>query len=299
MYVLEAASTPSKAGGVGEDVCYVREEDGTVIFGAVIDGVTDKSGVLYDGKTGGRIAAEVVAQVVSQLDPEVTASDAVAQITTRLRRVQGELGISLNTLTPPSASVLILSGTRREVWRVGDSHIGLITNGIHSSYPGDKAIDVATSMARSAFTACLLALGDDPRILGETDPGRDFILPLLQMQNALANSNEVSPFTYGVLNGTKVPERHIEVLALPRKGCEVILASDGYLHAAPSLREAEKDLQSSLRKDPLRIGEARGTKALKPGANSFDDRTYLRVHVDAVEEAENASVTSGIKRRLF
>lgn len=54
------------------------------------------------------------------------------------------------------------------------------------------------------------------------------------------------------------------------------MPTDGYLSPAASLAEAERELAESLARDPLRIGEHPSTKGLRPDANSFDDRTYLR-----------------------
>jgi hypothetical protein len=58
---------------------------------------------------------------------------------------------------------------------------------------------------------------------------------------------------------------------------QVVLASDGYLSAAPALHQAEHQLATSLDEDPPRIGEYASTKAVAPGARSFDDRTYVRL----------------------
>ncbi|MEU1813265.1 hypothetical protein [Micromonospora aurantiaca (nom. illeg.)] len=66
---------------------------------------------------------------------------------------------------------------------------------------------------------------------------------------------------------------------MPADVQEVVLASDGYLAAAPNLAAAEADLAASLRADPLRIGPHPGTKGLTDGQTSFDDRTYLRLTV--------------------
>jgi len=60
---------------------------------------------------------------------------------------------------------------------------------------------------------------------------------------------------------------------------EVVLDSDGYLSPAPTLRDPEAELSASLAADPLRIGVHASTKAPPAGANSFDDRTYVRLRV--------------------
>lgn len=276
-------------------------EGRTLRFVAVIDGATDKSGLLHaGGRTGGRLAAEAVAGAVQDLDPDVDPFTAVEELTHAVSRLRLELGVPEDTTTPPSAAVAILSLSRREVWRVGDIHMGVRTGRTLQPYPGEKGVDVATSLARSAYTACLLAAGVDPDEIARDDPGRRFILPLLEAQGALANAPTLTPFAYGVVDGSPVPARLVEVLPLPTLSCEVILASDGYLSAAASLSDAEEQLSVSLAKDPLRIGVNRGTKGLRPGASSFDDRTYVRVSLDAVRNADlPLQAPESVRRRFW
>ena len=79
-----------------------------------------------------------------------------------------------------------------------------------------------------------------------------------------------------MLDGTVIPTRYIEVFALAGVQ-EVVIASDGYLSAAPTLESAEQALALSLAEDPQRMTTNPGTKGVKPGAESFDDRTYIRL----------------------
>lgn len=102
-------------------------------------------------------------------------------------------------------------------------------------------------------------------------------MPILKAQNVLANTDSANPLGFGVLDGRRVPPRYLEVFDLDESITEVVLASDGYLSAASTLKEAEADLAASLTSDPLRIGEHASTKAVGPGASSYDDRTYIRV----------------------
>ncbi|WP_424534368.1 hypothetical protein ACOZ38_29250 [Sphaerisporangium viridialbum] len=107
------------------------------------------------------------------------------------------------------------------------------------------------------------------------------MLPVLQRQSLLANRPDAGPLGFGLLDGRGVPDRFIETFPLHEDAFEVTLASDGYLSAAEHLAQAEQELGASLRADPLRIGAHPSTKGLAPGATSFDDRTYIRVHRSA------------------
>ena len=66
------------------------------------------------------------------------------------------------------------------------------------------------------------------------------------------------------------------VIALDFRPWEIVLASDGYPHLAPTLAETEAWLDEQRRNDPLNIGEFKATKAFVEGNNSFDDRSYIR-----------------------
>lgn len=295
--IIESACIGSNPKKECEDILVVETKQGKTTFVAVVDGATDKTGQLYDGHTSGRLAAETLAATIGQLDEDVDPYVAVALMTRNAEALRKELGISDVTTMAPSASFALLSVHRRELWRVGDCHMALRAQQHYAPYPGEKAVDIATSLARSAYTACLLAGGGDPADISRDDPGRRFIMPLLEAQGVLSNSMEPSLFAYGVIDGTPVPSRLVEVLPLPDTACEVILATDGYIKPERTLEEAEKTLSDSIRLDPLRIGAHRGTKGLRPGAHSFDDRAWVRVKLSAAT-GDHTGTTKTI-RKLF
>ena len=57
----------------------------------------------------------------------------------------------------------------------------------------------------------------------------------------------------------------------------VVLASDGYPRILPTLAASEEALAGLLAADPLCIGPLCGTKGVRPGNVSFDDRAYVRL----------------------
>ncbi|MFE9968093.1 hypothetical protein OG894_42735 (plasmid) [Streptomyces sp. NBC_01724] len=136
-------------------------------------------------------------------------------------------------------------------------------------------MDDVLAGTRAVYLHCLLAVGQTAEELAaqDPDPGRQIILPVLKQQGLLAN--QPGPFGYGVLDGSRVPEPYIEVIPLDGAH-EVVLASDGYLTASPTLDEAERALAASIALDPLRITNP-GTKAVEPDRASFDDRAYVRL----------------------
>ncbi|MFC1418702.1 hypothetical protein [Streptacidiphilus cavernicola] len=241
---------------------------------AAIDGATDKSGRDYGGMTGGARAADCVAETLSSLPAGTAPAEAVARITQGLADLRAKWDIPLDDPVAPSAVAAVLVPDLELVWRVGDVHIALRTADTWTYHAAGKTVDDVLAGARAAYLHCLLASGRTADELADTDPGRALILPVLEQQGRLANQS--GPYGYGVLDGTSVPESYVEVF--PLAGVEeVVLATDGYLSAAPALDAAESALALSLSEDPLRMTTHPGTKGVKPGASSFDDRTYIRL----------------------
>jgi hypothetical protein len=245
----------------------------TADFVAVIDGATDKTNREFRGRCGGRFAAETLAHAFEQMPADADLHACVTRLTAdlRLALVSSAAPVDLERDDAPSAVFVAYSARRREVWRVGDGswRIG------DESHCGDKAVDVVAAGMRSALLHALLLEGEPPDELMRNDPGRQMILPLLRHQYRLRNSEDPR-FGYGALDGRPVPERFLEVRAVP-PGTEVVLASDGYPCVLGTLSESEAYLDDELARDPMRIGRHCETKGLLPGHASFDDRAYLRI----------------------
>ena len=257
---------------VCEDVIAV-----TADFAAVIDGATDKRGIDFDGRTGGRLAAEAVRDAVLGLDRQAGIADFVREATAVLAERVASVAVDFDLPTDdgPSASFVAYSDARREVWRVGDcswmSGAG--------AFPGGKRIDSICAGARSALLRALQEQGIDQDQLLSEDPGREMILPLLRNQHVFRNLPDPSSYlSFGAIDGREVPDRFLEVWPA-EKVSEVILASDGYPELKSTLALTEEALEDELARDPLRIGRHPATKGLAPGLRSFDDRAYLRIGV--------------------
>ena len=94
-----------------EDMLFVNDN-----FIAVADGVTAKTDTEFQGKTGGRAAAEKVCEAVSEFPEDINVFDAV--------KVMTEKVASLYTADKPLGTalvgVIIFSKFRNEIWSVGD-----------------------------------------------------------------------------------------------------------------------------------------------------------------------------------
>ncbi len=106
------------------------------------------------------------------------------------------------------------------------------------------------------------------------DVARPVIIP--RMLQTMQQQNR----TYAVIDGFRIPRQHVRVVTLDFRPWQVVLASDGYPFLRPTLDESERLLERQRQQDPLNIGpDFQATKAFHPGANSFDDRSYIRFQV--------------------
>jgi hypothetical protein len=245
-----------------EDVVVVTPD-----FVAVIDGTTDRTGWKYDGKFGGRAAADACADALAALPANARVNDAISAMNDRF----GSFRIEHAPTDGPSAAVVVYSVARRELWRIGDVAYWW-TGMAHREFT--KAIDLASSRLRAATLQTYLNGGASVEELLASDPGAEVIQPFLDRQYLLRNAT--SEWSYGAIDGTEVPRRHIEVVAVPADATEVVIASDGYPSVAPTLAEAESQLERLIKLDPLCMRELIGPKSVQPGAVSFDDRAYVR-----------------------
>ena len=242
-------------------------EDGLFIsdsFIAVIDGVTSKNAALFDGKTGGRSAMEKACEVLKDSDPEIEAQELFEEINTSLRSVYpneptGEVALF----------AVIYSKKYNQIWRIGDCQF-MINSEL---YLNEKIFDRIVSDMRSLVLEIARIEGKSDEELFDNDVGRSFIMPILQREYLLANSD--SRFGYPVLNGTAFDVSKLQIYNV-EIGDTVVLASDGYPFLCDTLDESEVKLAETIKDNPLCDKEYSSTKGLVPGNSSFDDRTYIK-----------------------
>jgi len=119
-------------------------------------------------------------------------------------------------------------------------------------------------------------------ILKEPDVGRAFIEPLRMGQKLFQNNpNAPEAYQYWVMDGFPVsPEAGIVLHKIPKETNQIILASDGYPMLHSTLKNTEDALNSLVKNDPLLMAKYLSTKGVAIGAESFDDRTFLRIGID-------------------
>lgn len=256
-------------------------EDGVLVsdnFIAIIDGATAKSKVLYEGKSSGRIAMEKVREAIDTIPAKATAYDAVKIITKYIADWYKSIGkyehLKENVVERPTASTIIYSKDKKELWCIGDCH-ALVDNEYINN---DKLIDKVMMEARSLFLQAEILKGKTVEELCEKDTGWDYVFPLLERQGMFQNKKEYTEFNYGVFDGFEVPEKLVRVVKVP-KAKFIVMASDGYPKLFNILEEAEKHLKKVLKEDPLCFMTNKSFKPYNPSFNSFDDRSFISFKV--------------------
>lgn len=251
-----------------EDILVTSEN-----FIAVIDGATSKTNKTYEGKTGGKIAAELIASYLSNgiVESNMDYKTATSRIQTELhnhaiKHKLEENGVHL------CASAVIYSTAKRQIWAIGDCQF--ILNGKHYSFY--KKVDTILSDARSLAIHMLLQSGYTEEDLLKKDKARELILGQLKMQQYLENKED--EFGYSVFS-SQGNIKNISVTEVPR-GSEIILASDGYPELFATLQESESRLNELIRLDPLCYKIYKSTKGLIKRCTHFDDRCYIRFYVE-------------------
>lgn len=241
-------------------------------FKAVFDGATPKGKRLWDGMPGDVYASRMLCEAMRDVDPEVNPSNLISYLNDVIKKCYAENGVSFEELPPEErlqVSAIICSMHRREVWSFGDCSVKINDVLYKHTRAGDKLL----SDLRVFYTELY---GVKNVIVTDEDPGRAAILPLLKEFPTM--TNQTVEFGYDVINGGNICTDHIIIFPV-NPGDRIILASDGYPELFDTIEETERCLFHMLEKDPLCIHELRGTKGVRPGNQSFDDRSYISFYV--------------------
>lgn len=240
-------------------------EDGIVItndFAAVIDGSTSKTPKRLDpSMKNGRFAMLLISEYIKQMPADYTMNDFCRGITLRFAEEYAKRGITEDMAKHPeerlTASAIIYSNSRKEVWMVGDCQA--IIDGKH--YDNSKPYEQEIAMQR----ATLIKNGMSPK------EARRAIEPQL-IKAMLEGQNR----QYAVIDGTPIYMPGTRIVTASH--C-VVLASDGYPTLLPTLHESEEALAQHLTDDPQNITDFIATKGLVEGNVSFDDRAYIKLTI--------------------
>ena len=261
-------------------------EDGMVVtddFIAVIDGSTSKTPKhLNPDMKNGRYAMMLISEYIrEELKADASVDDFCQGVTAYIyNKVYEKLGVEERLKEHPeerlTASAILYSRTRNEVWMVGDCQAIIDGKLYENGKPYEQEI------ARKRVE--LIEQGLSPA------EARKQIEPLL-IEAMLSGQNQ----TYTVIDGFPIYQEGVKVVALKTKPAsssietyfqeqtkpvsspnEVVLASDGYPFLKPTLAASEAALAEQIANDPQNIHSFIATKGIVEDNKSFDDRTYIR-----------------------
>ncbi len=276
-------------------------EDGMVVtddFIAVIDGSTSKTPKhLNPDMKNGRYAMMLISEYIrEELKADASVDDFCQGVTAYIyNKVYEKLGVEERLKEHPeerlTASAILYSRTRNEVWMVGDCQAIIDGKLYENGKPYEEKI------ARKRVE--LIEQGLSPA------EARKQIEPLL-IKAMLSGQNQ----TYTVIDGFPIYREGVKVVSvsdsssvqdsvsssdfcsvqdpvscsgsasasdtIPSSSSEIVLASDGYPFLKPSLAASEAALAEQIANDPQNIHSFIATKGIVEGNKSFDDRTYIR-----------------------
>lgn len=276
-------------------------EDGMVVtddFIAVIDGSTSKTPKhLNPDMKNGRYAMMLISEYIrEELKTDASVDEFCQGVTAYIyNKVYEKLGVEERLKEHPeerlTASAILYSWTRNEVWMVGDCQAIIDGKLYENGKPYEEKI------ARKRVE--LIEQGLSPA------EARKQIEPLL-IKAMLSGQN----LTYTVIDGFPIYREGVKVVSvsdscsvqnsvsssdscsvqdtvscsdsvsasdtIPSSSSEIVLASDGYPFLKPTLAASEAALAEQIANDPQNIHSFIATKGIVEGNKSFDDRTYIR-----------------------
>ena len=276
-------------------------EDGMVVtddFIAVIDGSTSKTPKhLNPDMKNGRYAMMLISEYIQEeLKADASVDEFCQGVTAYIyNKVYEKLGVEERLKEHPeerlTASAILYSRTRNEVWMVGDCQAIIDGKLYENGKPYEEKI------ARKRVE--LIEQGFSPA------EARKQIEPLL-IKAMLSGQNQ----TYTVIDGFPIYREGVKVVSvsdfcsvqnsvsssdscsvqdtvscsdsvsasdtIPSSSSEIVLASDGYPFLKPTLAASEAALAEQIANDPQNIHSFIATKVIVEGNKSFDDRTYIR-----------------------
>lgn len=248
-------------------------------FVCLIDGATSKSRMMFNDKTQGIIAGELIEKIVNDLSCKSSIFDFIDIVNHVFKKfyIKNNLleHMDKNPIDRLNASVVLFSAYHRELWLIGDCQVMLDNKRVYNP----KLIDKVLSELRAFIIDSSLKEGCTIDQLMQNDIGREKIMPFMEKQFLFQNDLSISDYSYSVLDGYPINQRCIKVCDV-RNVNSIVLATDGYPKIFPTLEKTERYLKKILTKDPLCYWLYKSTKGLKAGNISFDDRAYIKIELN-------------------
>ena len=240
-------------------------------FIAVIDGVTPKGKIKWNGQTSGFHAKEVILKGLAELSGKETAPEALGCLNSLLYKEYGDRSSFFydNPEERLQATLVIYNIYHREIWCFGDCQF-IINDEV---FVNEMRIDILLAELRSVYLQLEIRRGKTIQELCENDPSHNIILPILKNQFLFSNCD--CEYGFSVLDGFCSDYSKAVIKKIPPNSL-LVLASDGYPKLMPTLELSEAELDAVKRDDPLCISKFKSTRGFTDGKKSLDDRAYIR-----------------------
>lgn len=272
-YISSKTQNPDEC----EDIIVLTDD-----YSCVVDGATSSHDFSGIRKRGGRLAAELISEAIQYMSPRADKVQAVRHINHHIANYYISSGtyetLLANPIGRPTASIVMFSHYRREIWMVGDCQCKIDSK----VYRNEKIIDSILADARAICLEIQIAQGVSTEELLRNDIGRTFIAPIIESQQVFQNNKEENQYTYGVIDGFDLLEKHIIRIKVRPENHFIVLASDGYPELHEDLLSTEAHLKFLIEQDPLCIRHFKSTKGVYEGNISFDDRAYVRLDLTSM-----------------
>lgn len=253
-------NTFSKGRNGGRNEDYYGYNDSTFI---VADGATDKSGRLYENKTGGELISRLVVEAC--LSTDANGIDLVDLLNKKVAELYKKLGIEDLIQDPKNrfgcAFILVcLVKNKLIITYLGD--LGFRVNGVEV-YQEVKQVAIDNAKERSKY---ILQTGD-------LEGSRAHIMPLLLKQFGYQN-NSAHKLGYGVVDGTVTPAKFVKQFEWKLENVRTLeLFTDGYfaIPEGKSIEDWEELHERVEEEDPDKFKKYKSTK-------SKDDRTIMVIN---------------------
>lgn len=288
-------------------------EDGMVVtddFIAVIDGSTSKTPKhLNPDMKNGRYAMMLISEYIrEELKADASVDDFCQGVTAYIyNKVYEKLGVEERLKEHPeerlTASAILYSRTRNEVWMVGDcqaiidgklyengkpyeqeiarKRVELIEQGLSPAEARKQIesllIKAMLSGQNQTYTVIdgfpiyregvkVVSVSDSSSVQGSVSSSDSS-----SVQDSVSSSDSCSVQDPVSCSGSPSASDTI-----PSSSSEIVLASDGYPFLKSTLAASEAALAEQIANDPQNIHSFIATKGIVEGNKSFDDRTYIR-----------------------
>lgn len=255
----------------------LKTEDGLFYnnhYLAVFDGATDKSGKVYQGRKGGRVARDIIYDVFDNLPKGLPPSEVISTINKSYQEFYSQnpsLDFEKNPLFRPTSTLIWFDFTTNTLASIGDAKARIDGKSYGET---EKLVDELNSELRSLTIS---KIGLENEQIQENDLGREYILPLLKKQSDFQNNPKAPEvFQYWAIDGFNIPDDKISTWKFNETPKTIELSSDGYFYPEDSTIESyERKVFSVIKEDPMMVKKYKSTKGVGEGNVSFDDRAVL------------------------